>query len=71
MLCFRYVLERMTEKQILDIDAAKDVANCSVTSYVLGTDADTRPTLELTGYNFVAPLEEAQTPVTKAPDVKP
>ncbi len=71
VLCFRYVLERMTEKQILEIDAAHDVANCSVTSYVLGTDADARPTLELTGYNFVAPLEAARTPVTKAPDVKP
>jgi probable phosphoglycerate mutase len=71
VLCLRYVLERMTEKQILEVDAAKDVANCSVTSYVLGTDADGRPTLVLTGYNFVAPLEEAQTPVTKEPDIKP
>jgi hypothetical protein len=65
------VFERMTEKQILDIDAAKDVANCSVTSYALGTDADGRSNLVLTGYNFVAPLEESQTPVTKAPDVGP
>ena len=70
VLCFRYVLERMTEREILDIDAAKDVANCSVTSYELGRDAEGRPMLELTGYNFVAPLEDAQTPVTKAPDVK-
>ncbi len=71
VLCFRYVLERMTEKQILEIDAANDVANCSVTSYELGTDADGRAALQLTAYNFVAPLEESQTPVTKAPDVKP
>ncbi len=71
VLCFRYVLERMTERQILDIDAEKDVANCSVTSYVLGQDACARPMLALTGYNFVAPLEDAHTPVTKAPDVKP
>ncbi len=71
VLCFRYVLERMTERQILDIDAAKDVANCSVTSYALGSDSEGRQGLELTDYNFVAPLEESDTPVTKAPDVKP
>ena len=31
VLCMRYLLERMTEQRILEIDAAGDVANCSVT----------------------------------------
>jgi len=31
--CFRYLLERLDEAQILDIDRAADVPNCSVTSY--------------------------------------
>lgn len=30
---FRYVLENLTEKEILAIDAACDVGNCAVTSY--------------------------------------
>ncbi len=71
VLCFRYVLERMTEAQILAIDREKDVANCSVTAYVLDADEAGRPALALTAYNFVAPLEEAHTPVTARPDVPP
>ena len=35
VLCFRYLLERLSEEQILAIDRAEDVANCSITSYRL------------------------------------
>lgn len=35
---FRYVLERMTEAQILEIDGACDIANCAVTTYRLNGD---------------------------------
>jgi len=68
VLCFRYLLERMTEQQILDIDAAKDVANCSVTSYEFERDATGRGDLALKLYNFVTPLEVAGEPVTVQPD---
>ncbi|HLL24213.1 MAG TPA: histidine phosphatase family protein [Kofleriaceae bacterium] len=71
VLCFRYVLERLTEAEILAIDRAHDVANCSVTAYELVSDAADRPALALRAYNFVAPLEAADTPVTEAPDVQP
>jgi broad specificity phosphatase PhoE len=30
---FRYIVERMTEEAILEIDRAADIANCSITSY--------------------------------------
>jgi len=33
VLCLRYLVEHMTEEQILAIDAAGDVANCAVTEY--------------------------------------
>jgi hypothetical protein len=33
VLLVRYVLERMTEQQILDIDREAEVANCSLTTY--------------------------------------
>ncbi|HEY0426236.1 MAG TPA: histidine phosphatase family protein [Pyrinomonadaceae bacterium] len=32
---FRYIVERMTEEAILEIDRAADIANCSITSYNL------------------------------------
>jgi len=72
VLCLRYLLEEMTEAEILAIDAAGDVTNCGVTEYKLELarmDGDVeRHRLRLVAYNFVAPLEQAGTPVTAEPD---
>lgn len=73
VLCLRYLLEGMTEEQILDIDRAGDVANCGVTEYVLdrthGPGDRSGGKLKLVSYNFVAPLEKAGAPITARPDV--
>jgi 2,3-bisphosphoglycerate-dependent phosphoglycerate mutase len=66
--CMRYLVERMTEKDILTIDAAGDVANCSVTDYEFQRDENGRGAMALRCYNHVAPLEEAGEKVTDAPD---
>jgi probable phosphoglycerate mutase len=66
VLCLRYLLEGLTETEILAIDAEGDVANCGVTTYVRNGDGG----LTLEVYNFVAPLEEEGAPVTSAPDAK-
>jgi broad specificity phosphatase PhoE len=68
VLCFRYVLERLSEGQVLAIDRDKDVANCGVTFYERQRDAHDCWDMALRVYNFVAPLEESGTPVTKEPD---
>jgi probable phosphoglycerate mutase len=68
VLCLRYLLECMDEAQILAIDAAEEVANCSVTSYVYNSRLGTHGKMELDRFNFVAPLEAAGTPVTARPD---
>jgi 2,3-bisphosphoglycerate-dependent phosphoglycerate mutase len=67
VLCFRYLLEKLTEAQLLEIDAAGDVANCSVTTYVYDQVVKA---LTLRAYNVVAPMEEAGEPVTSRPDVR-
>ncbi|HEX8889169.1 MAG TPA: histidine phosphatase family protein, partial [Pyrinomonadaceae bacterium] len=67
--CFRYLLERMTEEEILAIDKAKEIANCSVTSYEFIPHLGRHGKLALKLYNFVAPLEEAGAPITTKPDV--
>ena len=67
--CFRYLLEGMTEAQILAIDREADVPNCGVTSYVFDPDAKPKPHLALERANFVSPLTEAGAPVTRSPDV--
>lgn len=66
--CFRYLIERMTEEQILALDRQQDVPNCSVTSYEFDPTLGKRGKLALRLVNFVAPLEEAGTEVTTKPD---
>ena len=66
VLCLRYLLEGLTETEILAIDAKGDVANCGVTTYSRNHEGD----LTLEVYNFVAPLEDEGAPVTSAPDAK-
>lgn len=68
VLCFRYLLERLDEEQILAIDRQQDVANCSVTSYCFDQALGNNGKLKLNLFNFVAPLEEAGQPVTREPD---
>ena len=68
VLCMRYLIEHMTEEQILAIDAASDVANCAVTEYRLDASRGQHGELFLHRYNFVAPLEDRGTPVTAEPD---
>jgi 2,3-bisphosphoglycerate-dependent phosphoglycerate mutase len=68
VLCLRYVLEEMTEQQILDIDADKDVANCSLTEYALGQDESGHAAMVLRRYNDVTPLEHLHAEVTTEPD---
>src|SRR5678816_2700562 len=62
--CLRYLLERMSEAQILDLDRGADVPNCSVTSYTFDPTAGRKGKLVLRLINFVAPLTEAGTRVT-------
>ncbi len=70
VLCMRYLIEHMTEKEILAIDKANEIANCSVTSYFHDAAHGPRGQLSLDLFNFVAPLEEAGAPVTSRPDAK-
>lgn len=70
VLCMRYLLEHMIEEQILAIDRAVEIANCSVTSYRYDASARPRGIMKLELFNFVAPLEEAGAPVTSEPDAR-
>ncbi len=68
VLCFRYLLEEMTEEEILAIDRAEEIANCSVTSYHFDPEAGVQGKVALRLFNFVAALEEAGAEVTKQAD---
>jgi len=70
VLCMRYILEHLTESELLAIDKKSDVANCAVTLYEHDESLGPRGNLRLKLFNFVAPLEEAGAPVTSEPDAK-
>ncbi|HUS24830.1 MAG TPA: histidine phosphatase family protein [Candidatus Binatia bacterium] len=67
--CFRYLLERMDEEQVLAMDRLGDVPNCGVTSYEFDPAMGRHGKLALRLVNFAAPLREAGAPVTAEPDV--
>jgi broad specificity phosphatase PhoE len=69
VLCFRYLLERMDEKTILEIDRERDVANCSTTFYRYDRHAGEHGGMSLVWYNRADALEEAGAPVTREADV--
>jgi broad specificity phosphatase PhoE len=69
VLCLRYLLEKLTEAEVLAIDAQGDVANCGVTEYRFDPEAGPGGGLSLARYNFTAPLERAGAPVTTAADL--
>lgn len=70
VFCFRYLLEQMTEAEILGIDKEHDLANCSITAYGLEQSPTTpQGRLALQVFNFVAPLAEEGAPVTTVHDV--
>jgi broad specificity phosphatase PhoE len=69
VLCMRYLVERMTEEQILAVDAQGDVVNCGVTEYAFDSGRGVGGGLSLRRYNFAAPVEQEGAPVTAEPDV--
>lgn len=68
VLCLRYIVENLTEAEILAIDRQGDVANCAITEYRHDPAAGPDGGLVLARYNVTAPMEQDATPVTAAPD---
>jgi len=69
VLCLRYMIENLSEEEILAIDREGDVANCSVTEYAHDPGAGKDGGLVLVRYNVTAPVEQDPlAEVTRAPD---
>ncbi|MEY2461098.1 MAG: 2,3-bisphosphoglycerate-dependent phosphoglycerate mutase [Acidimicrobiaceae bacterium] len=67
ILMFRYVLDRMSEEEILAIDRETQLANCSVTTY--RCDRGRNPDgMHLVHFNETTHLMDAGAPVTAEPD---
>ena len=68
VLCFRYILEGLDERQILGIDREAEILNCGICSYDFEPDEEGLCAPSLALWNYGAPLEAEQTPKTYAPD---
>src|SRR4051794_1031077 len=67
IMVFRYVLEGLTEQELLEIDRREQIANTSVTRYEEGPGGP----LGLVEFNAVAHLVAEDEHVTKEPDAAP
>ena len=68
VLCLRYIIENLSEAEVLAIDRLGDVANCAITEYRFDPQSGRDGKLILSRYNVTAPLEAEATPVTAEPD---
>ncbi len=69
VLLVRYVLEGMTEQEVLEVDRQAEVANCSLTTYCFDPSVGVSGGLRLNAYNEVGHLEAQDEEVTAEPDV--
>jgi broad specificity phosphatase PhoE len=67
IMVFRYVLEELTEQELLAVDKEEQVANASLTRYDRDADGD----LRLTTFNEVDHLLAEAEEITEEPDVAP
>jgi broad specificity phosphatase PhoE len=66
VLLFRYVLEHLNEEEILKLDKAAEIANCSLTRFEYDV---TEGRLVLQAWNTTAPVADEGELVTSEPDV--
>lgn len=68
VLCMRYILEGLTEDEILAIDKQAEILNCGIVRYDFEPDAGGACAPKLEVWNHGAPLEAEGAPQTAEPD---
>jgi broad specificity phosphatase PhoE len=67
VLCLRYILEGMSEEEVLAVDREGPVGNCSLTEYRFDPAAGKTGGLVLVRFNAVQPMVAEDAPVTAEP----
>jgi broad specificity phosphatase PhoE len=65
---FRYLLEGLTEHELLAIDRTEELANCSLAVFDFAPDVGRHGGMRLVRWNDATPLEKAGETVTAEPD---
>ena len=69
VLCFRYILDELTESDILTIDKQSEILNCGIAAYDFEPNQLSLCVPKLVLWNPGAPLEECGTPQTAEPEL--
>jgi broad specificity phosphatase PhoE len=69
VLCIRYILEELSEADILAIDKQADILNCGICAFDFEPNHLSLCVPKLVLWNHGAPLEEQGTPKTAEPEV--
>jgi len=64
---FRYVLENLTEAEVLELSRGRELANCSVTTFV--SDPDEPDGMRVVGVDDVAAVRDSDASVSRESDV--
>ena len=70
ILVLRYLLERLSEEEILAIDRSEEIANCSLTVFELDPEIGRQGGMVLRRWNDVTPLVRLGGEVTTEPDAR-
>jgi probable phosphoglycerate mutase len=69
VLCMRYILEELTEADILAIDKQAEILNCGIAAFDFEPNKQSLCVPTLTLWNHGAPMEREGTPKTAEPDM--
>ena len=69
VLCIRYILEELTEGDILAIDKQADILNCGIAAFDFAPNRQALCVPQLVLWNHGAPMEAEGTPKTAEPDM--
>ena len=68
VLCFRYILEELDEREILNIDREADILNCGICAYDFEPDEEGLCAPKLAMWNYGTPLRSESVPETAGDD---
>jgi hypothetical protein len=68
VLCLRYILEELSEADILAIDRQADILNCGICAFDFEPNRQAICVPKLVLWNHGAPMEEQGTPKTAEPE---
>ena len=69
VMCLRYILEELTEEQLMALNKQGELLNCGISAFDFDTSDPRFGRPKLVIWNLAAPMEQAGATQTSAPDV--